>query len=531
MRKISVLFILALLVLVPLKLTAQVTQGQTQGKDSAKLPKDSILHMIRVKDSLLNLARRDSIELAHLIQAMEFQKDSLTSIINEMIDERETDSVLHMHEYLRIREANRKNRMSLRSALPGIEEDSVRKVLDSVIGVVFDDTAYSPKPQMLKADMDRLVGHLSNDSVQFRIINAKQDTIPFVLKNGRIDSTAFFVMNSKMDSARVFIRSLDKHTMYMWVGDDLLLQHLLRKDDTPGRIPVLWEGPNKYRVARRQVPVPAPKPWNLGAVFNLMVNQTAYSGWVQGGTSSITLTTAISGWANYAKGNIKWNNTLDAQYGVQQTELLNLRKNQDRIYLVSGLSHKAFKNFDYTVKATFETQGFKGYIYPNDSVPVSKLMAPANLNLSLGMTYVPSPKLSIFATPLGGRLTFVLDTLAIDETRYGLKSGHNVLAQLGASVEVKDSRVLFKNVSMVNNLLLWNDYLDQPQKINFDWRLNLDMKFNKYINTSFYTRMIYNNKIMVPIYEIQDGVKVKVGEGKRVQIMEVFGISFKYIFY
>jgi hypothetical protein len=55
------------------------------------------------------------------------------------------------------------------------------------------------------------------------------------------------------------------------------------------------------------------------------------------------------------------------------------------------------------------------------------------------------------------------------------------------------------------------------------------MKFNRYINTSFYTEMIYDNKIMVPIYEVQDGVKVKVGEGKRIQIMEIFGISFKYI--
>ncbi len=512
----------------PLKLTAQVALGQTNEKDTVKLSKDSIIHMIRIKDSLLNRARHDSILLAHLIQEMEYQKDSLNQVIRLMANAKQKDSLNHMHAYLRMREANRKNRMSLKAALPGIEEDSVRYVLDNVIGVVFDDTAYSPKPQMLKDDMDRLVGHLVNDSTQFRIINAKQDTVPLILKNGRTDSTAFYVMNSKMDSARVFIRSIDKHTMYMWVGDDLMLQQLLRKEDTPRRIPVFWEGPNKYRVARRPVPVPELKPWNLGSVLTLMINQTAYSGWAKGGTSNITLTSALSARANYVKGSIKWSNSLDAQYGIQQTELYALRKNQDRIYLVSSLSHKAFKSFDYTVNTTFETQGFKGYSYPNDSVPVSKLMAPGVLTLSLGMTYNPSPKTSVFATPLGGRLTFVLDTVMIDETRFGLKAGHRAMAQLGARVEVKDSRVLFKNISMVNNLVLWNDYLDSPQKINFDWKLKLDMKFNRYINTSFYTEMIYDNKIMVPIYEVQDGVKVKVGEGKRIQIMEIFGISFKY---
>jgi hypothetical protein len=530
MRKISAFFIIALLVSGPLKLTAQVAVGQTNEKDTVKLSKDSIIHMIRIKDSLLNLARRDSVVLAHLIQDIEFQKDSLNNVINEMVTNRMTDSANHMNQYLHSREVNRKNRMSLKAALHGIEEDSVRAYLSNVIGVVFDDTAFSPKPKMLKSDMDRLVGHLSNDSIHFRIINAKLDTVPLVLKNGRVDSMAFYVMNSKMDSVRIFVMSLDKHTLYMWVGDDLMLRQLLKKEEVPGKIPVYWQGPNTYRVARRAVPSPPVKAWNLGSEFNLMVNQTAYSNWAKGGNSSIALTTDIKAWAKYAKGNIRWDNSSWIVYGVQRTELYNIRKNQDRISLASILSHKAFKNFDYTITSTFETQGFKGYSYPNDSIPVSKLMAPGDLKLNLGMTYKPKPKLTIFASPLGGALRFVLDTVGIDETRYGLKSGHSVMAQLGARVTINHSMVLFKNVNMVNYLDLFSDYLDHPEKINFDWRLSLDLKFNPYIYTSIKTELIYDNKVMLPIYEVQDGVKVKVGEGKRIQLMEVFGITFRYIF-
>jgi hypothetical protein len=43
--------------------------------------------------------------------------------------------------------------------------------------------------------------------------------------------------------------------------------------------------------------------------------------------------------------------------------------------------------------------------------------------------------------------------------------------------------------------------------------------------------MLYDNRTLIPLYEIQDGKKVKVGEGKRIQFSELFGVTFKYAIY
>ena len=528
MKQTAKLLILAMGIGIPAVTLGQISQGISKEKDTVKLSKDSIIHMIRVKDSLLNLARRDSLALVHLIQTVEQQRDSLNDVVILLESDRIQDSTRRMDHYFRNREQNRHNKTSLKEAIPDIEEDSVRAVIDDLVGIVYDDTAYTPKPAMLRKSFDRLVGHLSNDSVHFRIINARQDTVPFTLKRGRIDSTAFYVMNSNMDSARIFIRSLDKHAVYMWVGDDLMLQQLLRKDDTPWNIPIYWHGPNKYRATSRPLPVQPPKPWNLGAEFNLMINQAAYSHWSKGGNSNIQFTTDVKGRANYAHGNIKWNNSCWFIYGVQKNELMDLRKSQDKIEINSALSHKAFKNFDYSTGFNFLTQGFRGYNYPNDSVPVSTFMAPAYLNTNIGLVYTPVKDLKITMSPVSGKFTMILDTVLIDQTKFGLKAGQRVRAELGAQVYLEHRTMLFKNISMYNRVILYSNYIYHPEKVDVDWLLNLDLKVNKYISTTIRTNMVYDDDMVIPLYEVRDGVKVKVGEGKRLQFMETLAVGFKY---
>jgi hypothetical protein len=279
------------------------------------------------------------------------------------------------------------------------------------------------------------------------------------------------------------------------------------------------------------VPVPPAKLWFLRSELSLSVNQNTYLNWARGGNNNIAFTTDVKAWANYAKKTISWTNSFWFVYGLQKTELLSLRKSADRVFIVSNLSQKAFKNFDYTLGSTFETQGFRGYAYPNDSVPVSKFMAPADLKINLGMTFKPNPKLTVNFYPVGGQFRFVLDTALIDQTKFGLKADQRMNAQLVARIIFNHSTVLFKNISMTNFLDLTSNYIDHPEKINFNWRLGLSLKVNKYISTSINTEMLYDNRTLIPLYEIQDGKKVKVGEGKRIQFSELFGVTFKYAIY
>ena len=132
-------------------------------------------------------------------------------------------------------------------------------------------------------------------------------------------------------------------------------------------------------------------------------------------------------------------------------------------------------------------------------------------------------------SPFTGKFTMILDTITIDQTKYGLKEGQKVRSELGANIVLNHRVMLFKNVTMANELVLFTNYLYMPEKIDIDWRLALDLKVNKYINTFIRTNLIYDYDILVPLYEIQDGKKVRVGEGRKVQFMENFSIGFKYI--
>lgn len=529
MRKFSLGLIIIFCLLPAISVMGQVTEKTVPNRDTLNISRDSMVQLIRQKDSLLTLIRRDSINMARLIVKLEYNRDSLNASLNQAIYRQKLDSVERMRQYLSYRDLNRRTRQELYSPIGIIDRDSIRSSVKEVVDLVYEDTAFNPKPHILRSSMDRLVHHLANDSVFFRIINAKQDTIPFVLKKNRIDSTAFFVMNSKNDSAKLFMRSLDKNTLYMWVGDDLMLKHLLKKQGAPDAIGINWQDPNKLRINRRPVPVPEPKLWYLKSELGVMINQVAFANWAKGGNNNIAFTSEVKAWANYSKGSIKWDNYFWFVYGVQKTELMNLRKSQDRINLVSNLSHKAFKNFDYTLGTTFETQGFKGFAYPNDSIPVSKFLTPADLKINLGMTYKPNAKLTVNMYPVGGMLRFVKDTVVIDQTKYGVAADKRMMAQLGARVIINHSMVIVKNVTMDNYLDLFSNYIDHPEKVNFDWRLSLNLRVNKYISTSIKTELMYDNKVLVPIYEITDGKKVKIGEGKRIQFNEVLGVTFRYI--
>lgn len=532
MRKFTLVLILMCALMPAHSVIAQVSERNVVNRDTLNVSRDSIIQLIRIKDSLLLMKRRDSINMTNFIVKLEYYRDSLNAALSLSIYRQKVDSALRMRRYLNYRDYNRRTRQELYNPIGIIDKDSIRSSMKEVVDLVFEDTAYIPRPQVLRYSMDRLVHHLGNDSVYFRIVNANQDTIPFVLKKNRVDSTAFFVMNSKGDSVKIFLRSLDKLTLSMSVGDDLTLKHLFKKQGPPEGININWQDPNKLRIPRRVVPVPVPKQWYLmRSELSLMVNQVAFANWAKGGNNNITFTTDIKAWANYAKGNIRWDNSFWFVYGVQKAELTSIRKNQDRIILVSNLSHKAFKNFDYTLGLSLETQGFKGFAYPNDSVPVSKFFAPADLKLNLGMTYKPNPKLTIIMSPVAGMLRFVLDTALIDQTRWGLLPGKRMLPQLGARVVISHSMVLVKNVTMDNYLDLFSNYIDHPEKVNFDWRLAINLRVNRFISSTIKTELMYDNKVMIPIYETQDGIKVKVGEGKRIQFNEYFGVTFRYIIY
>jgi hypothetical protein len=261
------------------------------------------------------------------------------------------------------------------------------------------------------------------------------------------------------------------------------------------------------------------KLWTTGFKAALTFNQVSLTNWAAGGENSLGGNTMFNAFANLKKGKTTWDNTLDIAYGLVKTGDDNARKSDDKIDFVSKYGHNVIsKNLFLSANLSFKTQFANGYNYPNDSVVISKFMAPGYLMLGLGLDYKPYPYLSISFLPLTGRLTFVSDT-ALSLT-YGLDRGETVKPEFGAAFKVTFEKDIFTNVSLKSKLDLFSNYLDRPQNIDVNLEALLVLKVNKLISTYVGIQTIYDHDILIMD---KDGKT-----GPRTQFKQTFGVGLTY---
>ena len=304
-----------------------------------------------------------------------------------------------------------------------------------------------------------------------------------------------------------------------------------------------------------QTPSVAPKPdtakiWKHGLLTTLNFNQVSLTHWAGGGESSIALSVLVSGFANYKKDKVSWDNSIFLGYGILQSNGNPVQKNQDKIDLTSIFGYKATGALSYAALFNFNSQFAKGYNYPNPNdlsqkQYVSNFFAPAYFMISLGMDYKPTTYLSLYLSPATGRFIFVTDQTLANQGAYGvtpavydsqgdlITKGKTELSQFGALFNGKFQKDIMKNVNLMTKLSLFDNYTDPVPKDRTDivvnWEILLDMKINKYISASIYTNLIYDPKVMVPLAYAPDNVTV-IKSGPRTQFKEVLGIGFSHKF-
>jgi len=496
--------------------------------DTIKISRDSLWKLVKLKDSLLITASLDSLFTAKKIIELNSLNDSLSQELRHMIYTRKLDSIIKSRRDSLNREFNRFCRMDFRDSLMGIDEDSVKYYFGNLLDVVFHDSAYSPNGQKLRRNLSKLFYHLRNDSTSLWIHTSQRDSIPIILKDDLPDSTAFFLVNSKSDSAKIYIHNINENTIQMRIDDDFKLSHLLKRTPPPDYIHVSWKDLQSFAIPVKKVPPLPPKQWTTGGNFDVQLNQAAFHKWAKGGENRGEFRTTSTAFANFIKGKMVWNSDYSYRYGVIKSEGSKLRKNIDQLRVKSSFQHKAFKNYNYAMNLQFDSQLFEGFAYPNDSVPVSKFMGPGTLKIDFGMVYTPQKYLSLSLSPVGGKFTAVLDTLTISAKRYGLKAGQRIRSELVASFNLKYKKTLWKNIIMNTQLNLTSNYLEHPEKIDLDWQTNFTLKVNKYVSTKLFIYFLYDDDMIIPLYEYVDGKKTKVGEGTGLQIQQTFGIAFNY---
>lgn len=253
-------------------------------------------------------------------------------------------------------------------------------------------------------------------------------------------------------------------------------------------------------------------------------SQTALYNWTKGGEKSTFASNLILNiFKDYRRKNITWNNYLGLAYGVAKMQSVDkLRKTDDKINFLAKGGLYASEHWDYTGFFEFKSQFSEGFTYPNDSVHISRFMAPAYFQVSIGMNYKPVQYFSVFISPVGARLTVVNDTSLTHRKggSYGIYGNHSTLWQAGGSINAIFKKDIMKNVNLMSKLDLFTNYSEKPDKIIVGWENNILMKVNKYISMNFSSMLIYDEKAIVA----ENSGKLS----EILQFRETFGIGLAY---
>jgi len=280
--------------------------------------------------------------------------------------------------------------------------------------------------------------------------------------------------------------------------------------------------------------------WKKGGFLALNFNQVSLTNWAAGGESALSATALGNAFVKYRKNDAYFESVLDAGFGFITTKTESLRKNEDKIELNAKFGKKAKGKFYYAAMLNFRTQMAPGYNFPDDTTIISRFLAPGFLSLALGMDYKPNDWFSMFISPATGRSTFVMDQRLANLGQFGvtaatyddagkiLTEGQKSRFEFGAYLRARLQKDVVKNISVVSNLQLFNNYTDpiKAQRANIDvnWENLILIKANKWLTTSIFTNLIYDHDVQIPVERVVDGVKV-IGTGPRMQFKEVLGVG------
>lgn len=240
--------------------------------------------------------------------------------------------------------------------------------------------------------------------------------------------------------------------------------------------------------------------WKSGGFIGLNFSQVNLSDWSQGGENSFSIAAATNLFANYVKGKSEWLNSLDMNYAMLRTSSQGLRKTDDRIELNTKYGRKFNAKWLYSVLGNFKSQFAPGYNYPNDSIAISRFLAPGYLTLAIGITYKPVDYFEVMISPATGKFTFVNDATLSNAGAYGVDPGKKVRSEFGAYLNMRFKKDIMTNVTLSSRLELFNNYTDKDKnnakKVDVNWESSLIMKVNKYITASIIAQVVYDANVV-----------------------------------
>ena len=258
--------------------------------------------------------------------------------------------------------------------------------------------------------------------------------------------------------------------------------------------------------------------WTHGGVFDLGANEGFLHNWAAGGElASMTFNGLFSGYLNRLHHWDIWSNNLDLNYGLAYAYSTGFlpHKTDDRIDFTSKYGIRAdSSNFYFTGLFNFKSQFTKGYNYtlPHfDSVSTSKFLSPAYFTTAIGMEYRRGSDVSLFLSPIAGRLTLAdkYYTSMSNQGAFGVPYNKTSVFQFGAYFSGRYVININKKMIFKTRLDLYSNYLakdtkdstgavikkDNPGNISVLFDNLFSYKISKYFNITVGATFIYDNNI------------------------------------
>jgi hypothetical protein len=267
------------------------------------------------------------------------------------------------------------------------------------------------------------------------------------------------------------------------------------------------------------------KYWKRSAVFAANFSQVSLTNWAAGGQSSMSGVFMLNYLANYKKDSLSWDNYFDLGYGFLKNNDEPLRKSTDKIEFNSKVGYNTGTNWNYAGLVSFKSQFAPGYNYTSGirgDNEISKFLAPAYINVALGMDY-KTEFMSLFLSPATGKFTIVNDDALSAAGEFGVDPGEKFRAEMGGSARLAFKKEVVKNVTAQSKLDLFSNYFNNPQNIDVDWTFMLNMKVNEWLSANLLTQLIYDDDIKIQNKDTGHAAPM-------VQFMEMFGVGLSFKF-
>jgi hypothetical protein len=265
------------------------------------------------------------------------------------------------------------------------------------------------------------------------------------------------------------------------------------------------------------------KFWKFGGLASINLSQVSLTNWAAGGQSSSSGVTLFNLNGNYKKDNLSWENTIDLGYGLLKENSDDVVKTNDKLDLISKFGVKKTEKLYISVLFNFKTQFAPGYKDPNTTDIISKFLAPAYLTLSPGIDYKPNKYLSFLISPVTGKMTIVNDDSLSASGSFGVDPGEKVRYEIGSFAKLELKTDLMKNVRLNTKIDLFSNYLHNPQNIDVNWDLMINMKINDFLSANLITNLIYDDDIKIDVDKNGDGI-IEASR-PRIQFKEMFGVG------